>query len=822
MQTLKNYIHILAPVFVLEDLMSHASRLIFRRYFSSIAYILGGITLLLHTPVSVTLKEILPYETVFRGSFLIFAAVSLILSMLDYYFYSAVARTQKKEKNLFFFCKVFIANKSDATYGWVNSDLGRRVHGRLNISREEIVIFINSERTIIAPTDIAEKISQQNSEQNSFFQYIDTLFNTDEAYRSFLFVRGVQQKDLLHVLGWIAEEFERQIQNERWWSKEKLAKIPGIGKNWSYGQTFVLDKYGEDITDRQISFIRGYSSMIEEEVNQLEAILSKTREADAIMVSNDEAGKMSVLSLLAKRISDGTVTPYLEHKRIFIVNTNSLIDNTAEKINFEIEFSNLLVQAINAGNVIVVFPHFPSFLQSTRALGSDPISVMLPYLQSDRLQFIALSSVSEFHEVIETNDVLMQQLEVVQIKDKDDESVLEILENEIKTIEQGAGLFFTYQSLVAITQSAKRYFSSTIIADKAISILLEFVPFAQERGIKIITTHEVELLVERKTGIPMGEVKDAERQKLLNLENLLHQKVIGQDEAVRAIASALKRSRTGIRNPEKPIGSFLFLGPTGVGKTETTKALASVFFTANTNTNKNKDPQIERLDMSEYKSSDSLSRLIGFAGDKKSGILSSLLRQKPYGVLLLDEFEKAHPDVHNLFLQILDEGFFSDVEGKQVNARNLIIIATSNAGSELIWDLVRNNKNLENEKQTVIDAIIEQQIFRPELLNRFDGVILFHPLAEADIKKIAQLMLGKLQQRLKERGMNLIINDALLTYLLTQGQDPQFGARPMNRAITEFVEGKISEHMIVGDIHNGSTIEFVELAGKGLDIYIKA
>jgi len=244
------------------------------------------------------------------------------------------------------------------------------------------------------------------------------------------------------------------------------------------------------------------------------------------------------------------------------------------------------------------------------------------------------------------------------------------------------------------------------------------------------------------------------------------------------------------------------LGPTGVGKTETTKALSEAFF--------GKDASVMRLDMSEYHSYDSLPRLLGSFEEGKSGILTSMLREHPYGVLLLDEFEKTSKEVMNLFLQILDEGMFSDSTGKKVNARNCVIIATSNAGSDMIWESIKSGQNLADQKDKIVNEIIKEGIFKPELLNRFDGVILFHPLNETHLKSVATLMLKQLQGRLQEKGIELVVNEALINFLVRRGSDPKFGARPINRAIQEKVEEVIAEKMIKGEISAGSKVELSE------------
>jgi ATP-dependent Clp protease ATP-binding subunit ClpA len=309
-------------------------------------------------------------------------------------------------------------------------------------------------------------------------------------------------------------------------------------------------------------------------------------------------------------------------------------------------------------------------------------------------------------------------------------------------------------------------------------------------------------MTETKTGVPTGEIETAEKSKLLNLEKILHQRIIGQDEAVNAISSSLRRARSGIESKNRPLGSFLFLGPTGVGKTETTKALAEVFF--------GDEKKIMRLDMSEYSGDNALRKLLGSFESGHVGTLTSLLRENQYGVLLLDEFEKAERPVHDLFLQILDEGIFSDMVGKKVNARSLVIIATSNAGSDIIWDFVKQNKSLAENKQQIIEQIVHQNIFRPELLNRFDGVILFHPLDETMLRQVATLMLQKLARRLEEKSLKLRIGGELVNYLVKVGSDPAFGARPINRAIQDQIEDTVARRLISGELHPGSEVVLTE------------
>ena len=332
-------------------------------------------------------------------------------------------------------------------------------------------------------------------------------------------------------------------------------------------------------------------------------------------------------------------------------------------------------------------------------------------------------------------------------------------------------------------------------------LLNEIAPWAKRKGYKIIGKDEVMEYVEIKTNIPTGgKLSSKEKDKLLNLESEIGKRVIGQKDAILAVSNALKRAKTGTRNPNKPIGSFLFLGPTGVGKTETAKALAFTFFGSETN--------MMRLDMSEYQTDDAMEKLIGSFASGKPGVFSSMIREKQYGVVLLDEFEKTNKDVLNLFLQILDEGMFSDMSGEKINTRNIIFIATSNAGADKIFAMVEAGKNPKDAQEEIIADIVSKGLFKPELINRFDATIIYKPLENSDLQQIAKIMLDKLADRMKEKGLTLQISDTFIDFVVKNGSNKAFGARPMNRFIQDNVEGNIANLILKDEAVSGKTISF--------------
>ena len=426
-----------------------------------------------------------------------------------------------------------------------------------------------------------------------------------------------------------------------------------------------------------------------------------------------------------------------------------------------------------------------------------------PYLSSSSMQIITTSRVGEFHKIIEGNLLIMNRFEKINLEQPDESTMDAILEDIAVTLERRQGVVFTYSAISEAIESANNYFPDASIPGKAIDLLVDTASFVRQKGGLFILGENILELVNIKTNIPVGEIQEMEKEKLTYLENILHRRVVGQNEAISAVSNAMRRARAGVRDTKRPIGSFLFMGPTGVGKTETAKALAEVFF--------GDDEAVARLDMSEYQTEDALVRLIGSFKDGKIGTLTKILKEKPYGVILLDEFEKTNSNVHDLFLQILDEGFFSDMKGKRVNARNVIFIATSNAGSEIIWNAMKKGIKINSIKDEFINEIIQYGKFKPELLNRFDAVVLFHPLDSTHLVKIARFMLEELKKRVLERGVELIVNEVLVEYVAREGYDPKFGARPMKRIIQDKIEQKIANGLISGEFKKGSSIEFGQI-----------
>lgn len=795
------------PVLLLEDLISHKTR---ERLLDILAPVL--FILLLPWVAHVTELAVLPFISTFIGLFCLSAAVTIVIFMLEafhssFYFKTLDAilleqsiNTGGKEPISFEAAQVlYHTPENDIALGFLISPPGKKILARLGIDEKATAEFLRNRKMKLA-ADLINFRSLDSEYGITLADLAEILFRQDKEFANFLFAKNIQEKDLLGAALWLVREARASRRRERWWSRDVLGRVPGIGKDLAYGGAYTLEKYASNLSGAPPGGGSGEFSKtyLHKEIEEVETILSRAKEANALIVGEPGGGAMDVVYRLAKMINLGTALPVIEGKRMMLLDQNHFIAINANKAAFETELLKLLAETAKAGNIILIIGDLPEFIESSVTIGSDLPSLMDAYLASPNLQVIAVAAPSAFHKVIEPNSGLSRRFEKVLIKNGDRENIIGLLEDEVVKVEEQFGLFFTYPAVEAIADGVARYFPDEAVQDKAADLLAEIVPEAKIKKLQLIDKNEILSLIQTKTGIPTGTVAPAEREKLLNLETILQKRVIGQDEALKAVATTARRARSGIQNPNRPLGSFLFLGPTGVGKTETAKALAEAFF--------DDEKKILRLDMSEYKGGDAMDKLIGSFERGRPGVLSSLVRENPYGVLLLDELEKADREVLDLFLQVLDEGFFSDMSGKRVILRNLLIIATSNAGADKIWEFVKMGGDLQNHKSELVDLLVGQGTLKPELLNRFDGVILFRPIIGDNLRQVAKLQLEKLAERLREKGVDLTINDALVDYLIQFGSDPQFGARPLNRAIQDKVESLIAEKLLRGEIQTGQEV----------------
>jgi ATP-dependent Clp protease ATP-binding subunit ClpC len=677
--------------------------------------------------------------------------------------------------------------------------MGKRILYRLGIDPEQIASQIENEEK-----RALENIKSFTFDPNKIIKVADIIDHVYQNYPEFkklLTDHGVNQSDLTAATGWVVYEIESAAYDRQWWKPEKLAKIPGVAADWSFGRTYLLSRFGRNIfDDKEVNSTAIAFDGRSRELAQIQAIMDRSDNANALLVGEPGQEKMEVVWNLARQIKEKRVSSSLQDKKLVLFlanNFTSVIDN---KEDFEDKLQTIFAEALGAGNIVLVIDNLPRLILEAKQFDLNLNEIIEPYISGISGKVIALADTEYYHSLIHNDTALMSHFETVMTKPLLLDEITKIIAREALAAEKIYEIIYTYPAVVEIAKSAEYYFPDGVSSDKAKDLLSEMFPWAVEKGINIVGRNHVLTYVSEKTNIPVAEVTEIEKDKLLNLENLLVKRVIAQREAVFAVSSAIRRNRAGIRNENRPIGSFLFLGPTGVGKTETAKALAEVIF--------NSEETLLRLDMSEYQNEESLGRLIGSIEENSQGTLATMLRDHPYGVLLLDEFEKTHKKVLNLFLQIIDEGYFTDAFGKKVMARNIIFIATSNAGATKIFDIVSSGQNLLEKKDEIISTIIRDEAFKPELINRFDATVIFHPLSQEDMLQIAKLMLKKVAKRLEKKGVTFEYSPEVISFVATNGYNPTFGARPLTRFIQDTIEEHLSNLIIRQELVAGQTIGF--------------
>ncbi len=653
-------------------------------------------------------------------------------------------------------------------------------------------------------------------------------------------------------------------------AKSSMSKLRG--KKGPGGS--VLEQHCVDMTRRAADGAMDPVIGRHEETERILQILSRRTKNNPCLVGEPGVGKTAVVEGLCMRIHDGLVPERMLSKRILSLNMSSMVAGSKYRGEFEERMQQLIDEVIRDGNVILFIDEIHTIVGAGSAEGSlDASNILKPAMSRGEIQVIGATTREEYRKHIEKDAALERRFQPVAVEETTEEETLEILKGLRGHYERHHRVTLTDEALSAAVKLSKRYVNDRFLPDKAIDLMDEAASrvslrgstFGQEvlelehrrkevvRALEdafsegnlelarsfqrkaknlakkldtcrqknvseeaVVTEQSVAEVVSLWTKIPVNKLTREESNRLLHMEEELHRRVIGQEEAIRSVAKAVRRGRVGLKDPKRPIGSFLFLGPTGVGKTELCKALAEVLF-------ENEDAMI-RVDMSEYMEKHSVSKLIGsppgYVGFDEGGQLSERVRKKPYSVILFDEIEKAHPDVFNILLQVLDDGRITDSTGRVVDFKNTVIIMTSNAGAQGIMAPKQlgfgSSCDVEADYRRMKEVVMEEvkRIFRPEFLNRIDDIVVFHPLTKEELHSIAELMLGAFVRRCEEaKGLRITVDSSVVQAIAEKGYDPKYGARPLRRAIGEELEDMLADSILSGEVSDGQKLTLVYAEG---------
>ena len=672
----------------------------------------------------------------------------------------------------------------------------------------------------------------------------------------------------------VNQEVVRQLKGSKGNGKDKGSKEGEKSK------TPMLDKYGRDLT--QMAAEDKLDPVIgrEKEIQRVIQILSRRTKNNPCLTGEAGVGKTAIAEGLAQRIFEGEIPDLLKEKRIVTLDLSSMVAGAKYRGEFEERLKKIMEELRVSKNIILFIDEIHTLIGAGAAEGAiDAANILKPALARGELQAIGATTSDEYKKHIEKDAALERRFQSIYVEEPSKEDTIRILQGLRDKYEAHHRVKISDEAIAAAVDLSHRYISDRFLPDKAIDLIdeaaskirlnsvtapkdlkeleeeLEKVEQEKEEAVSIqdferaaklrdrekevakdleegknrwaknknkadavLNPEDIATVVSNWTGIPVNKLQQEESERLLNMEGVLHRRVIGQEEAIKSVSRAIRRARVGLKDPKRPIGSFIFLGPTGVGKTELSKALAEVMFG-------DEDAMI-RIDMSEYMEKHTVSRLIGsppgYVGYDEGGQLTDKVRAKPYSVVLFDEIEKAHPDVFNVLLQILDDGRLTDAKGKTVDFKNAVIIMTSNVGAQMIKKqstvgfAVDYGDQAKSEYQNMKKNVMEdlRRTFRPEFLNRIDDTIVFHSLDQGHINEIVKLMVKEVQDRLKNLEITLEVTEKAMEIIAKEGFDPEFGARPLKRAIQKLIEDKISEAILGNEVQAGDQVILKEVEDK--------
>lgn len=601
----------------------------------------------------------------------------------------------------------------------------------------------------------------------------------------------ISREDLLAGIRWYVHL--RDLVNQ----SSAPRRTGGIARDFSFGYTPLLKRFGINLSEQSGAQIHVEIESHRKALNQLLETFGSGGRQNAALVGAEGTGKTTIVRAFAERIMDAKqkLPASLKFRQVYILDSSSLIAAAPGRGELEGLIMQVLGEAYSAKNIIICLDNAQLFFEE--GIGSvDLTNVLLPILEAGNLRVILAMDEQRYLQIGQRNPGLINALNRISIDAANREETIAVMQDQLIFTEYQRKVTYMYQSLDEAYRLSERYVHDLSMPGRALKLLESAASYA-ENG--FVTGNSVQQAIEQTMNIKVGVASgQEEREKLLNLEDLIHQRMINQTHAVQVVSDALRRARAGVRNPNRPIGTFLFLGPTGVGKTELSKALADVYFGG--------EDRMIRLDLNEYVRSEDVARLIADGADDPTSLTAQAMKQ-PFSVVLLDEIEKAHPQVLTTLLQLLDEGILRDIKNREVSFRDAIVIATSNAGADRIREYIERGYKLQDFQDKFIDELISSNQFKPEFLNRFDEIVIFRPLEKPELIQVVDLILAGVNKQMAPQKISVAVADDAKEFLVEKGYDPRLGARPMRRVVQRAVENLVAKQMLSGSVPPGTVIQ---------------
>ncbi len=674
--------------------------------------------------------------------------------------------------------------------------LQKKIERSLSVSDEsqikkmsQITCGLDSKKIILFAYTLAGEKDRLNL---SPLEILESLIVNDDLVREVFYDLEIDAHQIKNVCLWIDLYNEFRAQQHYFFQRSRFKPKGAINKAYTAIATPNLDACSQDLTQLARNNYLQFCVNREKEKEDIFRIFSTERQS-IILVGQPGVGKSTLVGGIARLMVTEDVPEILEDKRLVSLSLANLIAGASRPGDIEARLQSIINEVSISGNIVLFIKDIHNMIGMKTTQGELDISEILAnILKSKSFLLIATSIPKEYHRLIE-GQALGESLQKIDMEEPDKNINIQILEAHAAFVESKEQVYFSYRAIERIVDLSKRYIHDRFFPEKAVNLLKEVAIMVKRARSKksIVGPEDVADLISQKVKIPISRVTQEESKVLLGLEDRIHQRLINQNEAVNAVSAALRRARTELRNKKRPIVNLLFLGPTGVGKTELAKTVAEVYF--------GDENRMIRIDMSEYQDSSSIGRLLGIASENRGGYLTEAVRRNPYSLLLLDEIEKADPDILNLFLQVMEDGRLTDALGRTIDFTNVILIGTSNAGTEFIQEGLRKNMSIEDIKEILLQEKLKPH-FRPEFLNRFDGLIVFKTLGKIEIQKIAKLLLNKLSKQLETKGISFRATEEAIQELAEVGFDPAFGARPLRRAIQDRVNNLLADFLLTGKV----------------------